>query len=141
MIRAVLSEKLLSPKPLDIRFMLIFLSLVLALGGMQSAKAEGVFLEKKKDQHQLSGADLNRIKAEYQIRFGKKASSTYSYQSSNPWEKKKSGKVDVKANEEIWAECRDYALHKRNRCYREGRDAYKCEQMYEARTGLCDAAP
>lgn len=116
-------------------------SFFMSLGFTQTVKADGVFLEKQKDQHKLSGANLNRIKAEYQIRFGKKTAKPYSYQSSNPWDKKKSVQKDVPVSQDVWAECRGYALHKRNRCYREGRDAYRCEQMYEARTELCDSAP
>jgi len=122
--------------------------LMCLLLSMQSVNAEGVFLGKQKNQHSLTGADLNRIKAEYQIKFGEKATAP-SYQlnnssnasSSNPWQKKKTQKADMLTNKNIWANCRNYALHKRNRCYREGREAYKCEQMYEARTQLCDSAP
>lgn len=105
-----------------------------------SVAAEGVFMTKKKTQHSLSGADLNRIKAEHQIKFANKvASYAASSPSSNPWEKKKKQQKSQSASKSAnWGECRDYALHKRNRCYREGRDAYRCEQMYETRTGLCD---
>ena len=138
-----LFKKTISIKIFYISFVCLFMLLVFT----QAVKADGVFLEKKKDQHQLSGADLNRIKVEYQIRFGKKASRAYSYQSDNPWEQKKTqeqkktGEQDAQASQQVWAQCRDYALHKRNRCYREGRDAYRCEQMYETRIGLCDSAP
>jgi len=99
--------------------------------------AEGIFEDKKKGAHELSGANLNRIKAEHQLKFGQAANGSPSYKSNNPWDKKKK-KVSSPVNKASWGECRDYALHKRNRCYREGRDAYRCEQMYEARTGLCD---
>lgn len=99
--------------------------------------AEGIFEDKKKVKHELSGANLNRIKAEHQLKFGKSTNQSPSYKSNNPWDKKKK-KVKSPVNKASWGECRDYALHKRNRCYREGRDAYRCEQMYEARTGLCD---
>ena len=99
--------------------------------------AEGVFEDKKKGKHDLSGANLNRIKAEHQLKFGQSTNASPSYKSNNPWDKKKK-KVSSPVNKASWGECREYALHKRNRCYREGRDAYRCEQMYEARTGLCD---
>jgi len=99
--------------------------------------AEGIFEDKKKVKHELSGANLNRIKAEHQLKFGKSTNQSPSYKSNNPWDKKKK-KEKSPVNKASWGECRDYALHKRNRCYREGRDAYRCEQMYEARTGLCD---
>jgi len=99
--------------------------------------AEGIFEDKKKNQHELSGANLNRIKAEHQLKFGQSTSDSPSYKSNNPWDKKKK-KVSSPVNKANWGECREYALHKRNRCYREGRDAYRCEQMYETRSELCD---
>jgi hypothetical protein len=98
--------------------------------------AEGVFQNKKENRHQLSGVELNRIKAEHQIKFGKTKSP--SSQSSNPWKHKKNKQAQAGVSKEIWGECRDYALHKRNRCYREGRDAYHCEQLYDARVKLCN---
>jgi len=100
--------------------------------------AEGIFEDKKKGKHELSGANLNRIKAEHQLKFGQAPNNgSSSYKSNNPWDKKKR-KVSSPVNKASWGECRDYALHKRNRCYREGRDAYRCEQMYETRSTLCD---
>lgn len=102
-----------------------------------AVSADGAFEDKKKAKHELSGANLNRIKAEHQLKFGQSTNQSPSYKSNNPWDKKKK-KVNTPVNKASWGECRDYALHKRNRCYREGRDAYRCEQMYEARTGLCD---
>jgi len=119
------------------RIFILFSSVMLLFLFTQSVFAEGVFTNKKKAQHQLSGVDLNRIKAEYQIRFGKTQKAKPSYKSKNPWNKKKKA-VQTPTNKVSWGECRDYAIHKRNRCYREGRDAYRCEQMYETRTGLCD---
>jgi len=99
--------------------------------------AEGVFEDKKKGKHELSGANLNRIKAEHQLKFGQPTNNSSSYKSNNPWDKKKK-KVSSSVKKASWGECREYALHKRNRCYREGRDAYRCEQMYETRSNLCD---
>ncbi len=120
------------------RMFFLFVSIILLFVFAQSVFAEGVFADKKKSQHQLSGVDLKRIKAEYQIRFGKTKKATSSYKSKNPWNKKKKP-AQTPTNKASWGECRDYAIHKRNRCYREGRDAYRCEQMYETRTGLCDS--
>ena len=116
----------------------LFVCLMFSFVFASSVSAEGVFDKRKKDQHQLSGADLNRIKAEHQIKFGS-AQSNYSssFNTNNPWEKKKN-KAPAQGKKSSWGECRDYALHKRNRCYREGRDAYRCEQMYETRADLCD---
>lgn len=115
----------------------LFLSFLLMLAFTQSAYAEGVFEQRKKAQHKLTGADLNRIKAEYQLKFGNSKNTSPSYKSNNPWDKKKNKSKNPVKNAS-WGECRDYALHKRNRCYREGRDAYRCEQMYETRSYLCD---
>ena len=103
----------------------------------QSVLAQGVFLNKKKAQHVLTGQNLNRLKAEHQVKFGNVKRVSSSFNSNNPWDKKKQ-KANSAMNKASWSECRDYALHKRNRCYREGRDAYRCEQMYEARSNLCD---
>lgn len=105
----------------------------------QPAFAEGIFINKDKGGHQLSGAELNRIKAEHQLRFGSRASNASNFSTNNPWEKKKQ-KTQRAVNKASWGDCRDYALHKRNRCYREGRDAYRCEQMYETRARLCDSS-
>ena len=113
-----------------------FLLVLLAL--TQSVYAEGVFGDKKKTQHQLNNADLNRLKAEYQIKFGQAADKPAGKKSGNVWDKKK-GRNSV--NKTSWAECRDYALHKRNRCYRDGRAAYSCERVYDARIKFCNAKP
>lgn len=124
------------------RYIILLSSLLVLLAFTQTVFAEGIFEDRKKAQHKLTGANLNRIKAEHQLKFGKTTSTTTSsYKSNNPWEKKKKKKknnVQSPAAKANWGECRDYALHKRNRCYREGRDAYRCEQMYETRSKLCD---
>ncbi len=116
---------------------IFFTSLLLLLLFVQNAFAQGVFEDRKKAQHKLSGVELNRLKAEFQIKFGQSQSGSTSYPSKNPWEKKKH-KAQASKNNASWGDCREYALHKRNRCYREGRDAYRCEQMYETRSRLCD---
>ncbi len=123
-------------KPSSIFFILSFVIILFAIA--QPVFAEGVFLSKQKSGHKLSGADLNRIKAEHQVRFGAQTSKS-AFNSDNPWDKKKQ-KNQPTAKTAGWGDCRDYALHKRNRCYREGRDAYRCEQMYETRARLCDAS-
>lgn len=113
----------------------LFFSLFLMLGFSQSVQAEGVFEQKQKAKHVLFGAELNRLKAEHQLKFGKKKSADY--KSNNPWDKKKH-KNNRPVSKAEWGQCRDYALHKRNRCYRQGGNAYRCEQMYETRARLCD---
>ncbi len=116
--------------------LVLFASLLFSLAFAQAVFADGVFAERKKEKYQLKGAGLNRIKAEHQLKFGQAASSAY--KSNNPWgrEKRKTLPSAIKSG---WGECRDYALHKRNRCYREGREAYSCEQVYDARSKLCDS--
>ena len=123
---------------LRLNIYLLFPLLILLAVLTQPVLAEGIFEDKKKAQHKLSGAELNRIKAEHQIKFGQSSSQSSMQRSNNPWDRKKQKKKKAPVNKATWGECRDYALHKRNRCYREGRDAYRCEQMYEARSHLCD---
>ena len=118
--------------------LLVLLSVFILFAFIQPVFAEGVFISKQKSKHNLSGAELNRIKAEHQIRFGAQISKS-AFNSNNPWDKKKQ-KNQSSVKSAGWGDCRDYALHKRNRCYREGRDAYRCEQMYEARARLCDSS-
>lgn len=112
-------------------------SLFLVFGFSQSALADGVFEKRQKAKHALFGAQLNKIKAEHQLKFGNSKGNRAGNKSNNPWQKKKQKNQRVISKAE-WGECRDYALQKRNRCYREGRNAYRCEQMYETRARLCD---
>lgn len=120
-------------------FSLSLLVLILTAGLVSPVLADGVFLTRNKQQHKLSDVELNRIKAEHQIRFGKSAGQSAAFNTNNPWEKKKKKSVPDNSGSASWGECREYALQKRNLCYREGRDAYHCEQVYEARTRLCDS--
>jgi len=125
-------------KTLGFFYQLCFItSLFIMSGFSQSALAEGVFEKKQKANHALFGAQLNNIKAEHQLKFGKSKGNGAGRKSDNPWNKKKQ-KNQRSFTKAEWGECRDYALLKRNRCYREGRNAYRCEQMYETRTRLCD---
>ncbi len=113
----------------------IFLYLFMSLFVMPVATADGVFSSREKSKHDLSGVELNKIKAEHQIKFGGQVSRSY-IPGATPWDKKKSQQAQSKSAS--WSECRNYALHKRNRCYRDGRDAYYCEKTYDARVKLCD---
>lgn len=113
------------------------MSLFLVFGFSQVVLAEGVFENKQKAKHELFGTQLNQLKAEHQIKFGKSRGNAAGRKSDNPWDKKKQKNQRAFSKAE-WGECRDYALQKRNRCYREGRNAYHCEQMYETRARLCD---
>ena len=119
-----------------IQMLLTFLLLLLAF--TQNAYAEGVFGDKKKAQHKLNNTDLNRLKAEYQLKFGRASDNKPGPNSGNVWDKRKEKNSVNKAS---WAECREYALHKRNRCYRDGRAAYSCERVYDARIKFCNDNP
>ncbi len=124
-------------KPLKIAPLAGLLGVLFIMIVSQPAVAEGVFLKKSKAAHAITGSELNRIKAEHQLKFGQTSAGAH-YSTNNPWEKKKQKGSQTTASSASWGDCRDYALHKRNRCYREGRDAYRCEQMYETRARLCD---
>jgi len=120
-------------------FSMLLGGLTLSLGFSQQAMAEGVFNQKSKAKHSLFGAELNRIKQEHHKKFGKakRGGGGAGIKSDNPWERKKQ-KSNRPIGKAQWGACRDHALQKRNRCYREGQNAYRCEQRYEARARLCD---
>jgi hypothetical protein len=101
-----------------------------------SVSADGVFLNKKHNRHELSNAESSQLKAEFLQKFGEKKSAA-PVRSNNPWKVKKQ-RVQQKQRTVTWGECRDYSLKRRNRCYKEARDAYHCERMYEARYKKCD---
>lgn len=111
-------------------------SMFFLTGFSQAIFAEGVFEKKQKARHSLFGAELKKIKAEHRSKFAN-SKGRVTNKSDNPWEKKRQ-KNQRNISKVKWGECRDYALKKRNRCYREGRNAYRCEQRYDARTRLCN---
>ena len=119
---------------LSVFFMLLSGLLTGAL--TQTAQAEGVFDNRSKAGHVLSGAELERIKREHETRYGK-AEASGSYNTANPWERQKQNVQGSRGN---WGECRDNALNLRNICYKQGRNAYDCERVYEARANLCDSS-
>ena len=121
-----------------VSYSLLLFSVIFLLAFAQASFAEGVFENRQKANHALSGSAFNRLSVEHKMRFGAKQSSSESMRTNNPWEKKKQKALRPvhKAN---WGECRDFALGKRNYCYREGRSAYGCEQVYETRIKLCDS--
>lgn len=98
--------------------------------------ADGVFVDKSRDRHGLSAGEQRQITLEYLKRFGNPVSSR-PVRSNNPWEAKKQRQQAQRSV--TWGECRDYALQRRNLCYKQGRDAYNCERFYEARSRKCDA--
>ena len=118
-------------------YSILTFSVVLLLGFAQASFAEGVFENRQKANHALGGAEFNRLSVEHKMRFGAKQSAADNVRTNNPWEKKKQ-KSQRPVQKASWGECRDFALTKRNYCYREGKSAYSCEQVYEARTRLCD---
>ena len=103
----------------------------------QSVSANGVFVNRSKAQHALTAGELSRIKAEHDTRFGS-SQAKGGYNTSNPWERKKQ-KNQSALGQASWGDCRDHALNMRNICYKQGRQAYGCERVYEARTNLCDS--
>ncbi|VAW57940.1 hypothetical protein MNBD_GAMMA11-1431 [hydrothermal vent metagenome] len=117
---------------------LFLMGLVLMIAASRPAfSAENVFKGRQKEQHELRGIELDRIKTEHRLKFGAKEARLVSYRSFRPWGRK--NREQIQQEEKInWGECRDYALYKRNSCYRDGRDAYQCEQAYEVRFRLCD---
>lgn len=118
------------------RGLFVFCLLVSGLLAGSLAQAEGVFDNRSKAGHALSGAELERIKREHETRYGK-VSVTGSYNTANPWERQKQ---NTQSNRGNWGECRDNALNLRNICYKQGRNAYECERIYEARANLCDTS-
>jgi len=129
--------RLQKPSRAAFQLLLLFSMIFLAVYA-QASFAEGVFENRNKASHYLSGAELNRLQAEHRMRFGQAETKSSSFNSSNPWDKKKK-KNQRPMQKASWGECRDFALTKRNYCYREGRNAYGCEQVYEARAKLCDS--
>lgn len=99
--------------------------------------AEGVFLKKKRTSHELSKSEQHQIDIEFFQKFGSN-NPVASSKSRSPWKAKKERKKIENMKPVSWAECRDYALQYRNRCYKEGRQAYQCERYYEARSNKCN---
>ena len=115
------------------KLMLIFLSVCWV---STSVYAEGVFLTKKRVSHQLSKSEICSINIEFLQKFGNRKPGRST--KTNPWMAKKERKQKQKVNTASWGQCRDYSLQKRNRCYKEGRQAYYCERFYEARANKCN---
>ncbi|TNF33993.1 MAG: hypothetical protein EP315_07805 [Gammaproteobacteria bacterium] len=99
------------------------------------AIADGVFNNRNRASHDLSDAEKNQLTSEFRQQFGLPRGNT-DVRTNNPWEAKKLRQQEQRAT--TWGECRDYALLKRQRCYKDGSDAYKCERFYEARSRKCD---
>jgi len=112
---------------------------LLLLAGMlvvsTAVLADGVFNNKNRSGHGLSDAEKNQLASEFRQQFGLPRASTDA-RTNNPWEAKKLRQQEQRST--TWGECRDYALLKRQRCYKDGSDAYKCERFYEARSQKCD---
>ncbi|MCW9013723.1 MAG: hypothetical protein OQL06_08060 [Gammaproteobacteria bacterium] len=100
------------------------------------ALAEGVFQERKRAGHELTAAEQRQLTIEFYEKFGHQKSSPIK-KSNNPWQAKKQRSM-TQSPAISWGECRDYALQKRNSCYKQGKDAYNCERFYEARTQKCN---
>jgi len=115
----------------------VFIILVFLLfsGISNSFAAKGVFLDKAHERHGLSASEQRQINMEFLKRFGSPTPAT-PVRSNNPWEAKK--QRTQTHSSASWGECRDYALQKRNACYKQGHDAYNCERFYEARSNKCN---
>ena len=101
------------------------------------AHAKGVFGVKKESNHELSKTEKRNINAEFSNKFGQ-GKSELQPKSNNPWKAKKERNKQKKSAVIGWSGCRDYALLKRNQCYKEGRLAYHCERYYDARSAKCN---
>lgn len=113
------------------------MGVLVLLAGINNVFAEGVFGDKTRDRHGLSGGEQRQISMEFLKRFGEPNTSKNYIRTNNPWEAKKQRKQAGRTV--TWGECRDYALQMRNYCYKRGRDAYNCERLYEGRSRKCDA--
>ena len=100
------------------------------------AIADGVFLDKKETAFELSPAEQRQLTIEFYEKFGAQKKSPIK-KSNNPWQAKKE-RTTTQDRSISWSECRDYALQKRNSCYKQGKEAYHCERFYEARTSKCN---
>jgi len=115
------------------------LALILIIGSPEIASAGGVFEGRAKVQHELTGIDLNRLKTEHFQKFGVKDSEKKAKKENWFGSFRSSKKQQAKLEKTFsWSECRDFALYKRNSCYRDGREAYRCEQSYDVRVELCE---
>ena len=108
---------------------------ILLFSVISNVLANGVFVDKTRDRHGLSASEQRQITLEYLKRFGNPAPAS-TVRSNNPWEAKKQRSQAKRTV--TWGECRDYALLQRNRCYKQGKEAYNCERFYEARSQKCD---
>ncbi|HED35685.1 MAG TPA: hypothetical protein ENJ08_15940 [Gammaproteobacteria bacterium] len=112
--------------------------LMLVVGSPMGASAGGVFEGRSKVQHELTGTDLSRLKTEHFQKFGARESEKKAKKDDWFGSFRSSKKQQVKLKKTFkWSECRDFALYKRNSCYRDGREAYRCEQSYDVRVELC----
>ena len=103
-----------------------------------SVCADGIFLTKKRSSHDLSKAEMQRIDKEFLQKFGSSGPVRPLTTGNNPWKAKKQREQVEPAKTVSWGQCREYSLQKRNICYKEGRQAYNCERLYEARSKKCN---
>ena len=110
--------------------------LLILFFAVSNAWADGVFTNKERNRHGLTAGEQRQITMEFFKRFGNPTASK-AVRTNNPWEAKKQRQENSRTV--TWGECRDFALQKRNLCYKQGRDAYNCERLYEARSRKCDS--
>ncbi|MDH5471748.1 MAG: hypothetical protein OEY87_09210 [Gammaproteobacteria bacterium] len=120
----------------SVRLLAVFALLNVAI--VNQAVANSVFADKNKSAHELSGAEQQTIRAEFEAKFAQK-DAVIKVNSKDPWKAKeqreKSGGDERSAT---WGDCRESALKNRFGCYRDKKSPYQCERQYEARIKLCD---
>ncbi len=117
----------------------VCLMLALITGNSGIACAGGIFEGRAKAQHELTGIDLSRLKTEHFQKFGVKGSEKKAKKDNWFGNFRSNKKQQARLKKTFsWSECRNFALYKRNSCYRDGREAYRCEQSYDVRVDLCE---
>ena len=120
----------------SVRLLTVSLLLNVAITG--HVVAATVFTDKNRSTHELPGAEQQAVRAEFDKLF---ASTDVSVKanSKDPWKAKEQRKqMGNQQRSATWGECRESALKNRFGCYRERKQPYHCELLYEARIKLCD---
>ena len=105
---------------------------------MSQAVANSVFADKNKSSHELSSAEQQAIRSEFETKFASGDTASLKINSKDPWKAKEKREMADDQRSATWGECRESALKNRFGCYRERKMPYQCERYYEARIKLCD---
>ena len=114
----------------------IVLAIILPINTAMAAD-RSVFNGKSISQHELTEWEKKKMAAEFKNKFSASGLGERQKLGANPWKAKKQRGQQIQRTVS-WGECRDFVLEKRNHCYQEGRGAYQCERLYEARSIKCD---